>query len=40
MAKVFKSRLAYWASKLECPVDENANYENTYASPLLFRCLV
>ena len=22
--------MAYWAQKLECPVDDNANYENTY----------
>jgi hypothetical protein len=25
-----KERVAYWATKLECPVDDNANYENTY----------
>jgi hypothetical protein len=25
-----KEKLAYWAKKLECPVDDNANYENTY----------
>jgi nucleobase:cation symporter-1, NCS1 family len=25
-----KDRVTYWATKLECPVDENANYENTY----------
>ena len=24
------SKARYWARKLECPVDENANYENTY----------
>ncbi|KAF9637839.1 hypothetical protein BFW01_g8735 [Lasiodiplodia theobromae] len=23
-------RLAYWAKRLECPVDENANYKNTF----------
>jgi len=27
-----KKKVAYWAQKLECPVDENANYENTYVS--------
>jgi hypothetical protein len=27
-----KERAAYWADKLECPVDEHANYENTYVS--------
>jgi nucleobase:cation symporter-1, NCS1 family len=25
-----KEKVAYWATKLECPVDENADYENTY----------
>ncbi|KAL1639889.1 hypothetical protein SLS58_007476 [Diplodia intermedia] len=25
-----KGRLAYWAKRLECPVDENANYKNTF----------
>ena len=25
-----KDRIWYWAKRLECPVDENANYENTY----------
>ncbi|RFU32379.1 hypothetical protein B7463_g3981, partial [Scytalidium lignicola] len=25
-----KKRIAYWAQKLECPVDDDANYENTY----------
>ncbi|CAG8983072.1 hypothetical protein HYALB_00006100 [Hymenoscyphus albidus] len=24
-----KERISYWANKLECPVDEHANYENT-----------
>jgi NCS1 family nucleobase:cation symporter-1 len=27
-----KRRAAYWGKKLECPVDEDANYENTYVS--------
>jgi hypothetical protein len=27
-----KERASYWANKLECPVDEHANYENTYVS--------
>lgn len=25
-----KDCIWYWAKRLECPVDENANYENTY----------
>ncbi|POS81347.1 hypothetical protein DHEL01_v200277 [Diaporthe helianthi] len=25
-----KSRVSYWAKRLECPVDENANYRNTF----------
>lgn len=25
-----KERISYWANKFECPVDEDANYENTY----------
>ncbi|KAL1871969.1 hypothetical protein Daus18300_004606 [Diaporthe australafricana] len=25
-----KSRAAYWAKRLECPVDEDANYRNTF----------
>ena len=25
-----KEKIAYWGAKLECPVDEDANYENTY----------
>ncbi|KAI9731221.1 MAG: hypothetical protein M1834_005414 [Cirrosporium novae-zelandiae] len=25
-----KAKAKYWAKRLECPVDENANYENTY----------
>jgi NCS1 family nucleobase:cation symporter-1 len=28
--KTTKERALYWATKLECPVDDNANYENTY----------
>jgi hypothetical protein len=32
-----KEKIAYWGAKLECPVDEDANYENTYVSgSLLF----
>lgn len=27
-----RERVAYWAAKLECPVDDGANYENTYVS--------
>lgn len=30
-----KERVAYWAAKLECPVDADANYENTYVSLLI-----
>lgn len=33
-SKATKERAAYWGRKLECPVDENANYENTYVSDL------
>lgn len=25
-----KSRVSYWAKRLECPVDEDANYRNTF----------
>lgn len=25
-----KARARFWAKRLECPVDDNANYENTY----------
>lgn len=25
-----KSRFHYWAKRMECPVDENANYRNTF----------
>jgi hypothetical protein len=25
-----KVKARHWAKKLECPVDDNANYENTY----------
>lgn len=25
-----KSRASYWAKRLECPVDEDANYRNTF----------
>lgn len=25
-----ESRASYWAKRLECPVDENANYRNTF----------
>lgn len=28
------SNATYWAYKFECPVDENANYENTYVNSL------
>lgn len=30
MAGEIKSRASYWAKRLECPVDENANYRNTF----------
>lgn len=30
MAGEIKSRASYWARRLECPVDENANYRNTF----------
>ena len=30
VSKTTKERVVYWATKLECPVDDNANYENTY----------
>lgn len=33
-----KERFSYWANKLECPVDENANYENTYVRRYLPPC--
>lgn len=26
------SKLSYWAKRLECPVDENATYHNTFVS--------
>jgi hypothetical protein len=35
-----KERVAYWGRKLECPVDENANYENTYVCPLCGSSLI
>jgi NCS1 family nucleobase:cation symporter-1 len=34
-----KKKIAYWGAKLECPVDDNANYENTYVS-VSFQYLV
>lgn len=30
MAPDTKSRAKYWARRLECPVDDNANYRNTF----------
>ena len=30
-----KERVAYWSRKLECPVDDNANYENSYVGTIL-----
>ena len=27
-----KEKIMNWGAKLECPVDEDANYENTYVS--------
>lgn len=30
MAGEIKSRASYWARRLECPVDEDANYRNTF----------
>lgn len=30
MSPQTKERLKYWGRKLECPVDDNANYENNY----------
>lgn len=30
-----KEKISYWGAKLECPVDEDANYENTYVSNFL-----
>ncbi len=30
LSQTTKKRVKYWATKLECPVDEDANYENTY----------
>lgn len=30
MTGEIKSRASYWAKRLECPVDENANYRNTF----------
>lgn len=30
VSKATKEKATYWAAKLECPVDEDANYENTY----------
>jgi hypothetical protein len=30
VSRTAKEKVAYWARNLECPVDENANYENTY----------
>jgi hypothetical protein len=36
-----KEKLADWGRRLECPVDEDANYENTYVSSLSFlSCLL
>ena len=35
VSQATKERVKYWAMKLECPVDENANYENTYVYRLL-----
>jgi hypothetical protein len=32
VSRTAKVRLSYWATKLECPVDEYANYENTYVN--------
>lgn len=34
-----KDKVAHWAIKLECPVDEDANYENTYVSKSLYTCM-
>jgi hypothetical protein len=34
-----KERVAYWAAKLECPVDADANYENTYVRLTPFQSL-
>jgi hypothetical protein len=31
-SKETKEKIAYWGTKLECPVDDDANYENTYVS--------
>ena len=33
-SKEAKEKIAYWGAKLECPVDDDANYENTYVSNL------
>lgn len=30
MASKGQSRVQYWVKRLECPVDENANYRNTF----------
>ncbi|RDW72943.1 hypothetical protein BP6252_06850 [Coleophoma cylindrospora] len=29
-SQISKARVQHWSKRLECPVDENANYENTY----------
>jgi NCS1 family nucleobase:cation symporter-1 len=36
VSKTTKERVVYWATKLECPVDDNANYENTYVCTMGF----
>jgi NCS1 family nucleobase:cation symporter-1 len=33
-SKETQDKIAVWGTKLECPVDEDANYENTYASDI------
>jgi len=37
VSQKMKAKVAYWAKKLECPVDDNANYENTYACSIKIR---
>ena len=37
VSESMKERAAFWARKLECPVDEHANYENTYVSFWVFE---
>lgn len=32
-----KVKAREWAKRLECPVDDNANYENTYVSRIHFQ---